>query len=102
MTLAPHRSSGSGTGTAGEEEPTVLSPGAASRPDGPGAQPWVMGTAVAVAVAGAALGFNGVLRGWAWYSPVFSTVLAVAFSMAMLRSLRARTWLVAAGGLVAL
>jgi transglutaminase-like putative cysteine protease len=61
-----------------------------------------MGTAVAVAVAGAALGFNGVLRGWAWYSPVFSTVLSVAFSMAMLRSLRARTWLVAAGGLVAL
>ena len=102
MTLAPQRSSASSTGTAGTEEPTVLSPGAPSRREGPGAQPWVMGTAVAVAVAGAALGFNGVLRGWAWYSPVFSTVLSVAFSMAMLRSLRARTWLVAAGGLAAL
>ncbi|MFF2244520.1 transglutaminaseTgpA domain-containing protein [Arthrobacter sp. NPDC058130] len=102
MTLAPQRSSASRPGTAGAEEPTVLSPGAGSRREGPGALPWVMGTAVAVAVAGAAFGFNGVLRGWAWYSPVFSTVLAVAFSMAMLRSLRARTWLVAAGGLVAL
>ena len=99
MTLAPHRSSGP---DASAEKPTVLSPGAGSRRNGPGAQPWVMGAAVAVAVAGAALGFNGVLRGWAWYSPVFSTVLAVAFSMAMLRSLRARTWVVAAGGLVAL
>ena len=100
MTLAPQRSQG--TGTAGGEEPTALSPGAASRPDGPGARPWVMATAVAVAVAGAALGFNGVLRGWAWYSPVFSTVLSVAFSLAVLRSLRARPWLVTAGGLVAL
>ena len=102
MTLTPHRSTGSSSGTAGTEEPTVLSPGAGSRRDGPGAQPWMMGTAVAVAVSGAALGFNGVLRGWAWYSPVFTTVLAVAFSMATLRSLRARTWLVAAGGLAAL
>ena len=102
MTLAPQRRTGSDAGPSGTEEPTVLSPGAASRRAGPGAQPWVMGTAVAVAVAGAALGFNGVLRGWAWYSPVFTTVLAVAFSMAMLRSLRARTWLVTAGGLAAL
>lgn len=102
MTLTPQRSSASRTGEAGTDETTVLSPGAGSRREGPGAQPWVMGTVVAVAVAGAALGFNGVLRGWAWYSPVFSTVLAVAFSMAMLRSLRTRTWLVAAGGLVAL
>ena len=107
MTLAPHRDPGSGgpgsgTGPASSEEPTVLFPGAGSRRDGPGTQPWVMGTAVTVAVAGAALGFNGVLRGWAWYSPVFSTVLSVAFSMAMLRSLRARPWMVAAGGLVAL
>ena len=61
-----------------------------------------MASAVAVAVAGAALGFNGVLRGWAWYSPVFTTVLAVAFSMATLRALRAPTWIVAAGGLVSL
>ncbi|GAA2133227.1 DUF3488 and transglutaminase-like domain-containing protein [Arthrobacter humicola] len=102
MTLTPQRRSGSDAGPSGTEEPTVLSPGSASRRAGPGAQPWVMGTAVAVAVAGAALGFNGVLRGWAWYSPVFTTVLAVAFSMATLRSLRARTWFVAAGGLAAL
>ena len=75
MTLATATQPGAHSGHPARpatEEPTVLSPGAASRPDGPGAQPWVMATAVAVAVAGAALGFNGVLRGWAWYSPVFT------------------------------
>ncbi|MGO4227817.1 transglutaminaseTgpA domain-containing protein [Arthrobacter sp. YAF34] len=102
MTLAPNRSTGSSAGTGGGERPTVPAPGTPSRRDSPGTQPWVMATAVAVAVAGAALGFNGVLRGWAWYSPVFTTVLAVTFSMAVLRSVRAPAWLVAAGGLAAL
>ena len=102
MTLAPQRNSGPDAATSASKDPTILSPGTASRPDGPGAQPWVMAAAVAVAVAGAALGFNGVLRGWAWYSPVFTTVLAVASSMATLRALRAPNWIVAAGGLASL
>ena len=60
----------------------------ASRPDGPAPSRGLMAAAVAVAVAGAALGLNGVLRGWAWYSPVLTTVLTVAFTMAALRALR--------------
>ena len=55
-----------------------------------GAQPWLMALAVAIAVAGAALSLNGVLRGWAWYSPVLSTVLTVALTMAGLRPLVAQ------------
>ncbi|HEX5869627.1 MAG TPA: transglutaminaseTgpA domain-containing protein, partial [Longimicrobium sp.] len=61
-----------------------------------------MALAVAVAVAGAALSLNGVLRGWAWYSPVLSTVLTVAFTMAGLRALRWRSVFVTAGALAAL
>ncbi|WP_427133216.1 transglutaminaseTgpA domain-containing protein [Pseudarthrobacter sp. S9] len=102
MTLAPQRSSGSGSSATGREEPTVLAPGTQPRREGAGAQPWVMGIAVAAAVAGAALGINGVVRGWAWYSPAFSTVIAVAFAMAALRAVRLRAGLVAAGGFAAL
>uniref|UniRef100_UPI000462923F transglutaminase family protein n=1 Tax=Arthrobacter sp. TB 26 TaxID=494420 RepID=UPI000462923F len=65
-------------------------------------QPWLMALAVAIAVAGAALSLNGVLRGWAWYSPVLSTVLTVAFTMAGLRALRWRSVFVTAGALAAL
>jgi transglutaminase-like putative cysteine protease len=61
-----------------------------------------MALAVAIAVAGAALSLNGVLRGWAWYSPVLSTVLTVAFTMAGLRALRWRSVFVMAGALAAL
>ncbi|MDD1478341.1 transglutaminase TgpA family protein [Arthrobacter sp. H16F315] len=61
-----------------------------------------MALAVAVAVAGAALSLNGVLRGWAWFSPVLSTVFAVAFTMAGLRTLRWRSAVVTAGSLAAL
>jgi transglutaminase-like putative cysteine protease len=61
-----------------------------------------MALAVAIAVAGAALSLNGVLRGWAWYSPVLSTVVTVAFTMAGLRSLRWPSVLVTAGALAAL
>ncbi|RKR19471.1 transglutaminase TgpA family protein [Arthrobacter oryzae] len=99
MTLAPHRGTDPSSGT---ERSSVPAAGAVPRRLGTGPQPWVMAAAVAVAVAGAALGLNGVLRGWAWYSPVFTTVLAVTVSMAMLRSVRAPAWLVAAGGLAAL
>ncbi|MDI3269065.1 hypothetical protein, partial [Pseudomonas sp. AL15] len=62
----------------------------------------LMALAVATAVAGAALSLNGVLRGWAWYSPVLSTVLTVAFTMAGLRALRWRSVFVTAGALAAL
>ncbi len=101
MTLAPQRP-GTGEAPTDPARSTVLAPRARPAPAGPGAQPWVMGIAVAVAVAGAALGLNGVLRGWMWYSPVLTTVLAVSFTMAALRSLRVRSLPVAAGGLAAL
>ena len=64
--------------------------------------PWVMALAIATAVAGAALGLNGVLRGWVWYSPVVTTVFTVALTMAGLRTLRWRTVFVGLGGLVSL
>lgn len=104
MTLAPQRNSGrlDGSSTTGAGDPTVPGPGAPAAREGAGAQPWVKGIAVAAAVAGAALGINGVVRGWAWYSPVLTTVLAVAFAMAALRALRLRDSLVAAGGFAAL
>ncbi|MCU1547537.1 MAG: transglutaminase protein [Arthrobacter sp.] len=104
MTLTPQRSPGpaASPSTAGTDERAVLAPGAPSRREGAGAQPWAMGVAVAVAVAGAATGINGVVRGWAWYSPVLTTVLAVAFTMAALRALRLRPVLVAAGGFASL
>lgn len=107
MTLSPQRSTGAsgpgtrdrpGTGAAGPGTRDPGSAGAPPRHEGAGAQPWAAGLAVAVAVAGAALGLNGVLRGWAWYSPVFTTVIAVAFALAALRALRLRTVLVASGG----
>jgi transglutaminase-like putative cysteine protease len=67
-----------------------------------GPHPWMMAGAVAVAVAGAALSLNGVLRGWAWYSPVLTTICVVVLAMAALRSLRAQPVLVALGGFVSL
>ncbi|MDZ4351000.1 MAG: DUF3488 and transglutaminase-like domain-containing protein [Arthrobacter sp.] len=105
MTLTPQRSAGAHAGAAGDRGP------GSPRPDSPGdprtrkktgTQPWLMALAVAVAVAGAALSLNGVLRGWAWYSPVLSTVLTVAFTMAGLRALRWRSVFVTAGALAAL
>jgi transglutaminase-like putative cysteine protease len=61
-----------------------------------------MAVAVALAVNGAALSLNGVLRGWAWYVPVVTTVIVVVVAMALLRALRAQPLLVAAGGFVSL
>ncbi|HSO90571.1 MAG TPA: DUF3488 and transglutaminase-like domain-containing protein [Arthrobacter sp.] len=108
MTLTPQRSAGTHAGLSGA--PGDRGPGSAGA-DSPGdpkargktgTQPWLMALAVAVAVAGAALSLNGVLRGWAWYSPVLSTVLTVAFTMAGLRALRWRSAFVTAGALAAL
>ncbi|MBT2248547.1 transglutaminase domain-containing protein [Arthrobacter sp. BHU FT2] len=94
MTVAPARSPG--TGTAGT--PPAGRPARARA----GAYPWVMAAAITVAVCGAALSLNGVLRGWGWYWPVATTVVVVAFTLAGLRALRAQPLLVTAGGLLAL
>ncbi|MEO3932484.1 DUF3488 and transglutaminase-like domain-containing protein [Micrococcaceae bacterium Sec7.4] len=107
MTLTPQRSAaGAGQSGAGARRGPDTGPGVP--PGKPkvrtkvGAQPWLMAFAVALAVAGAALSLNGVLRGWAWYSPVLSTVLTVAFTLAGLRALRWRSVFVTAGALAAL
>ncbi|MDI3212436.1 DUF3488 and transglutaminase-like domain-containing protein [Arthrobacter sp. AL12] len=109
MTLTPQRSAGTHAGRAGAAgdpeaagSPGLESPGTPKARRAVGAQPWLMALAVATAVAGAALSLNGVLRGWAWYSPVLSTVLTVAFTMAGLRALRWRSVFVTAGALAAL
>ncbi|MHA7222329.1 transglutaminase TgpA family protein [Arthrobacter sp. RHLT1-20] len=104
MTLAPQRRTGIHSGTAGSHDgsATVPAPGAGPPRAGVGAQPWLMGLAVAAAVGGAALGLNGVLRGWAWYSPILSIVFTVTVTMAGLRALRWRTVFVELGGLASL
>jgi transglutaminase-like putative cysteine protease len=61
-----------------------------------------MSGAVAVAVAGASVSLNGVLRGWAWFLPVLTTILVVTLTMAGLRALRAQPLLVTLGGFVSL
>lgn len=61
-----------------------------------------MAGSIAVAVSGAALSLNGVLRGWGWYWPVLTTVLVVSFTLAALRSVRAQPLLVTAGGFLSL
>lgn len=69
---------------------------------GMGVQPWLMAFGIVVGVAGAALSLNGVLRGWAWYPPLLTVVAGVSFSLAALRSVRARPVLVTGGGFVVL
>lgn len=61
-----------------------------------------MAGSVAVAVLGAALSLNGVFRGWAWFMPLITTVLAVALTLAILRSLRVQPLLATLGALAAL
>ncbi|CAI3794833.1 transglutaminase family protein [Pseudarthrobacter sp. MM222] len=103
MTLTPQRHPAADSGPARTEDAaTVLAPADAPRRQRVGAHPWIMALAIATAVAGAALGLNGVLRGWAWYSPVVTTVFTVALTMAGLRALRWRTVFVGLGGLVSL
>lgn len=94
MTIAPARSPETGQ----HQQAAGASP-ARSRV---GAFPWAMALAVSVAVCGAALSLNGVLRGWGWYWPVLTTVLAVSFTLASLRAIRAQPLLVTAGGFLSL
>lgn len=99
MTLAPPRTPAAGRSESGGHGPADGGP----RPrTSAGLEPWAMGLAVAVAVAGAALGLNGVLRGWAWYPAVLTTVFTVALAMAALRALRLAGVLVSLGGFLAL
>jgi transglutaminase-like putative cysteine protease len=67
-----------------------------------GGYPWAMACAIAVAISGAALSLNGVLRGWGWYWPALTTVLVVSLTLAALRSMRAQPLLVTAGGFLSL
>ncbi|NUP58754.1 MAG: transglutaminase domain-containing protein, partial [Pseudarthrobacter sp.] len=94
MTVAPARQQG-----AGQETPH---PARGSGSRRVGAYPWAMAGSIAVGVCGAALSLNGVLRGWNWYWPVLTTVVAVSFTLAALRSVRAQPLLVTAGGFLAL
>ena len=96
MTLTSQRQPGADA----QPQPIPASPG--SGRFGAGAFPWVMSGAVALSVCGASLSLNGVLRGWAWFLPVLTTVVVVSLTMAFLRTFRAAPVLVAAGGLVSL
>ena len=102
MTLTPQRSTAPGPSAPDVGRSPAPAPDRSTGPKGAGVEPWAMGIAVALAVSGAALGLNGVLRGWAWYPAVLTTVFTVALSMAGLRALRLRGVLVGAGGFVAL
>jgi transglutaminase-like putative cysteine protease len=102
MTLTPQRSTAPGASGPDAGRRSAPAPGNAGRPNPAGVEPWAQGLAVAAGVAGAALGLNGVLRGWAWYPAALTTVFAVAMTMAALRALRVRGVLVDAGGFVAL
>lgn len=95
MTVAPARNPETGRQPGTQREPSAVRPRV-------GAYPWAMAGSIAVAVAGAALSLNGVLRGWGWYWPVLTTVLAVSFTLAALRALRAQPLLVTAGGFLSL
>ncbi|MDQ0924339.1 transglutaminase-like putative cysteine protease [Pseudarthrobacter sp. W1I19] len=94
MTIAPARN----PGTERQQPGPAGTPGRTRV----GAYPWAMAGSIAFAVAGAALSLNGVLRGWAWYWPVLTTVLVVSLTLAVLRSVRAQPLLVTAGGFISL
>lgn len=96
MTLAPQRQVGA------EARPPQTEPPRGPKRWGAGAYPWVMAGAVAVSVCGAALSLNGVLRGWAWYLPVLTTVIVVSLAMAVLRTVRAQPVVAPLGGLASL
>lgn len=95
MTMAPARPADSGH----EAHNNPAPPAGRARA---GAYPWAMAMAISVAVCGAALSLNGVLRGWNWFWPVLTTVLAVSLTLAAMRSVRAGPLLVAAGGFISL
>jgi len=101
MTATSHRSPSATTqpgGTPGQDQPRRAQP---QRP-GPGLYPWVMAGSIAVAVLGAALSLNGVLRGWAWFMPLITTVAVVSLTLAGLRALRAQPMLATLGSLASL
>ncbi|MDI3193445.1 DUF3488 and transglutaminase-like domain-containing protein [Pseudarthrobacter sp. AL07] len=95
MTLAPGRN-------VSRDKAATGTPGQVPAPTRVGAYPWAMAGAVALSVAGAAISLNGVLRGWAWYLPILTTVVVVCLSIAALRALRAQPLMVAAGGFASL
>lgn len=97
MTLAPEKHTSS-TAEPAISQTSGRAPGRARV----GAYPWVMAGAVGLSVCGAALSLNGVLRGWAWYLPVLTTVFVVCLTMAALRAARAQPLLVTAGGFASL
>lgn len=96
MTLAPQRLADT------DAQPDEVTPGRTRRRPSAGAYPWAMAGSVAFAVCGSALSLNGVLRGWAWYMPVLTTIFVVSLTMAGLRALRVRPLLVTLGGFVSL
>ncbi len=101
MTATSHRGSPAPVqpgGTSGPQRP------GSSRPQtpGPGPYPWVMAGSIVVAILGAALSLNGVLRGWAWFMPLITTVLVVALTLALLRALRAQPLLATLGSFASL
>ncbi len=55
-----------------------------------------------MAVLGAALSLNGVLRGWAWFMPLITTVVVVALTLAALRALRAQPLIATLGSFATL
>nr|WP_224091671.1 DUF3488 domain-containing protein [Arthrobacter sp. StoSoilB13] len=61
-----------------------------------------MAGSVAVAVLGAAISLNGVFRGWAWFMPLITTVVVVALTLAILRTLRIQPLVTTLGALAAL
>ena len=97
MTIAPERKKARDTQPGPSTETTAVEGRGRA-----GVYPWAMAGAVALSVCGAALSLNGVLRGWAWYLPVLTTVLVVCLVMAALRALRAQPLLVTAGGFASL
>ncbi|BCW58016.1 DUF3488 and transglutaminase-like domain-containing protein [Arthrobacter sp. StoSoilB20] len=101
MTATSHRGSPAPVLPGGTTGPK---PSASPRPrtPGPGPYPWVMAGSIVVAVLGAALSLNGVLRGWAWFMPLITTVVVVALTLALLRALRAKPLLATLGSFASL
>lgn len=64
-------------------------------------RPAAVGLCLGASVAGAALSYDGVLRGWAWMYPVVVVVLATSAAIAAARLVRARHVVAALVGLVA-
>ncbi|MGJ3189801.1 transglutaminase TgpA family protein [Paenarthrobacter sp. FR1] len=102
MTATSHRGTPEATAAAGgaaRDQPE--SPRRPQAP-GPGPYPWVMAGSIALAVLGAALSLNGVLRGWAWFMPLITTVVAVSLALAILRAVRAQPLLATLGSFATL